>query len=54
MNVDKKKLWIQILAFIGLGLTIELAFIYYSANFDKYALSSFCSVNDFIDCDGGD
>ena len=52
MNVDKKKLWIQILAFIGLGLTIELAFIYYSANFDKYALSSFCSVNEFIDCDG--
>lgn len=52
MNINKKKLSIQILALIGLGLAIKLAFIYYSANYDKYALSSFCSINDFIDCDG--
>jgi len=52
MKLDKKNLWIQILSLIGFGLTIKLAFIYYSANFDQYALSSFCSVNDFIDCDG--
>lgn len=52
MNIDKKKISIQLLAFIGLGLAIKLAFIYYAANYDKYALSSFCSVNDFIDCDG--
>lgn len=52
MNIDKRKISIQILAFIGLALTIKLAFIYYSANYDKYALSSFCSINDFIDCDG--
>lgn len=52
MNIDKKKVSIQILALIGLGLAIKLAFIYYSANYDKYALSSFCSINDFIDCDG--
>lgn len=52
MNVDKKNLSIQILALLGLGLAIKLAFIYYSANYDKYALSSFCSINDFIDCDG--
>lgn len=32
--------------------TIKLAIIYYNANFNPYALSSFCSVNDFIDCDG--
>ncbi len=52
MNFDKKNTSIQILALIGLGLAIKLAFIYYSANYDKYALSSFCSINDFIDCDG--
>jgi protein-disulfide isomerase/uncharacterized membrane protein len=52
MSTNKKNIWIQILAFIGLILAIKLAFIYYSANYDKYALSSFCSINDFIDCDG--
>ena len=52
MRLDKKNLWIQILAILGFGLTIKLALIYYAANFDQYALSSFCSVNDFIDCDG--
>ncbi len=52
MTIDKKKISIQILALIGLGLAIKLAFIYYYANYDKYALSSFCSINDFIDCDG--
>ncbi len=52
MKFDKKNLSIQLLALIGLGLAIKLAFIYYSANYDKYALSSFCSINDFIDCDG--
>ena len=45
MNIDKKNLWIQILAIVGLGLTIDLAYIYYTANYDKYALSSFCSIN---------
>lgn len=52
MNINKKNISIQLLALIGLGLTIKLAFIYYAANYDKYALSSFCSINDFIDCDG--
>ena len=52
MNVDKKNISIQALALLGLVLTIKLAFIYYSANYDRYALSSFCSINDFIDCDG--
>lgn len=52
MKIDKKNLSVQILALIGLGLAIKLAFIYYIANYDKYALSSFCSINDFIDCDG--
>ena len=52
MKFDIKNISIQLLALIGLGLSIKLAFIYYAANYDKYALSSFCSINDFIDCDG--
>ena len=52
MNIDKRKLAIQILAVAGIALSIKLAMIYYVANYEKYALSSFCSINDFIDCDG--
>lgn len=51
-NQQKKKIAVGILAFIGLITTIKLAVIYYQANFNPYALSSFCSVNEFIDCDG--
>ena len=47
-----KKIIILILAFIGFLTTIKLAIIYYDANFNPYALPSFCSVNEFIDCDG--
>lgn len=52
MKFDNKKFWVIVLAILGLVLSIKLAHIYYVANFDKYALSSFCSINDFIDCDG--
>ncbi len=52
MNADKKKLTVSILSIIGIITTIKLAIIYYNANFNPYALSSFCSVNEFIDCDG--
>ena len=52
MVIDKRKLFIQILSVIGFALSVKLAFIYYSANYDRYALASFCSINDFIDCDG--
>lgn len=52
MNIDKKKLAVQILSFIGLALSIKLAMIYYVANYEKYALASFCSINELIDCDG--
>ena len=52
MKIDKKILAVQILAVIGFIISIKLAFIHYFANYDKYALSSFCSINDFIDCDG--
>ena len=52
MNIDKRKLTVQILSVLGLALSIKLAMIYYTANYDRYALSSFCSINDFVDCDG--
>ncbi len=47
----KKKVLIAILSLIGILTTIKLAVIYYNANFNPYSLPSFCSVNDFIDCD---
>ena len=43
MKIDKKKLTVQILAIAGLLLSIKLACIYYVANYEKYALSSFCA-----------
>ncbi|MDR1168408.1 MAG: DsbA family protein [Heliobacteriaceae bacterium] len=52
MEGRNRKIWIALIALAGLITTIKLAFIYYDANFNPYALSSFCSVNDFIDCDG--
>ncbi len=47
-----KKISIFILTLIGFITTIKLAMIYYDANFNPYALPSFCSVSDLIDCDG--
>lgn len=47
-----KKIAVFVLALIGFITTIKLAIIYYDANFNPYALSSFCSINEFIDCDG--
>lgn len=47
-----KKIIIFILALAGFITSLKLAFIYYDANFNEYALPSFCSVNEFIDCDG--
>lgn len=56
MEDSKKQFWktliISILVLIGIGVTIDLAYIYFQANFNEHALPSFCSVNDFIDCDG--
>ena len=48
----KKKISIAAIALVGIITTIKLAIIYYSANFDQFALPSFCSINEFIDCDG--
>ncbi len=51
-NTRVKKISIFLLALIGFITTIKLAMIYYDANFNPYALPSFCTVNDLIDCDG--
>lgn len=49
---DKRRLFILILSLVGFALTVKLAMIYYVANFVKYALPSFCTINELIDCDG--
>ena len=54
-NIDNKfirKVFIAFLAVIGILTTIKLAVIYYNSNFNPYALPSFCSVSEFVDCDG--
>lgn len=51
MNLSKKII-LTVLAFVGFLTSIKLSMIYIDANFNPYALSSFCSINDLIDCDG--
>ncbi len=46
-----KKITIGVIAIIGFITTIKLAIIYYNANFAEHATKSFCSINQFIDCD---
>ncbi len=46
------KIAILFFTVLGFGLSVHLCKIYYDANFNPYALSSFCSVSDFVDCDG--
>lgn len=48
----KKKIAIAVLVLIGIITTIKLAIIYHEANFNPYALPSFCTINEFVDCDG--
>ncbi|MBQ3310951.1 thioredoxin domain-containing protein [bacterium] len=47
----RRKIFIGLLVFVGFITTIKLAIIYYNANFLENAPSSFCSINEFIDCD---
>ncbi len=46
-----KRITLIILALIGLATSVKLSMIYMDANFNPYALPSFCSINNFIDCD---
>jgi len=47
-----KKLLILFFSLIGFITTIKLMIIYVDSNFNPYSLPSFCSINEFIDCDG--
>ena len=47
-----KKITIFILALLGLLASAELFHISREVNYNPYALSSFCSLNSVIDCDG--
>jgi len=47
-----RKIVVFILALAGFITSLKLAMIYYDANFNEYALPSFCSINEFVDCDG--
>ena len=47
-----KRILITIVAIIGLITSLKLTAIFYESNYNEYALNSFCSINDFIDCDG--
>lgn len=47
-----KRISLTIIAIIGFVTSIKLSMIYMDVNFNPYALSSFCSINEFIDCDG--
>lgn len=55
-NENKLNFWktliIGILLLIAILVTVDLAYIYYQANFNEHALPSFCAINEFIDCDG--
>lgn len=48
----KKTIIIGLLTILGIIITIDLAYIYHEANFNQYALPSFCTISDLIDCDG--
>lgn len=43
---------ILILVLIGIGLCVELSYIFYKTNFAAVYVPSFCTVSDLIDCDG--
>ena len=47
-----KKIIILFFSILGFITTIKLTMIYIDSNFNAYALPSFCSISEFIDCDG--
>lgn len=50
--VKTRKFALLSIAVLGILTCIELFYLYWQANYNPYALSSFCSINDVIDCDG--
>lgn len=51
-NKNLAKMLILFWAIVGFIITIKLSMIYVEANFNPLSLPSFCSINNFIDCDG--
>lgn len=51
INVKHQYIILIILAIIGILISTELSIVYFKANFTSSA-PSFCSVNQYIDCDG--
>lgn len=51
IDIRNKKFILFLLALLGLTVSVELCFVYFSANFVPDAGSSFCSINNVIDCD---
>ncbi len=47
-----KRILLTIVAIIGLLTSVKLTAIFYQSNYNPYAMNSFCSISDFIDCDG--
>ena len=47
-----KRIALTVVALIGFLTSVKLSLIYWDANFNPYALPSFCSINELIDCDG--
>ncbi len=43
---------IPLLSISGFLVSLKLAFIFFDVNFGEVVTKSFCSVNDYIDCDG--
>ena len=53
LKIDKVRFRvILILALIGIGLCIELGYIFYKTNYLETFAPSFCAVSQLIDCDG--
>lgn len=50
--MNKRNIAIAIIAIIGLICTFDLVYIFIKTNFLNDNIPSFCTVNNFVDCDG--
>lgn len=48
----KKNQILNGLTILGILCCVELAIVYYQANYNPYSEPSFCNINTFVDCDG--
>lgn len=47
-----RRILLTIVAIVGFLTSIKLTIIFYQSNYNPYAMNSFCSISEFIDCDG--